>query len=147
MQWKGLWALFSFHGNVVDAFIPEKKSKSGKRFGFVRFTNFTDAQRAISRLNGFVILGSKIWVNLARFKERRHIWRKVSSHRNTMVSKESNKDGVEGENKRNECDKEMDVTWDNITRDQRRGDESCLRKVNQSKVVQGHIEDEHLWKL
>ncbi|KAG4188560.1 hypothetical protein ERO13_A08G172175v2, partial [Gossypium hirsutum] len=76
MHWKGLWILFSFHGRVVDAFIPKKKCKSGKRFGFVRFTNFMDAQRAISRLNGFVILGSRIWIKLAKFKGRRHIWRK-----------------------------------------------------------------------
>ncbi|TYJ13921.1 hypothetical protein E1A91_A10G083000v1, partial [Gossypium mustelinum] len=71
MHWKGLWTLFSYHGKVVNAFIPEKTSRNGKRFGFVRFSNFLDAQRAISRLNGFVILGNRIWVNIARFNGRR----------------------------------------------------------------------------
>ncbi|KAH1033476.1 hypothetical protein J1N35_045650 [Gossypium stocksii] len=60
MHWKGLWVLFSFHGNVVDAFIPTKRSNEGKRFGFVRFTKLEDAQREISRLDGFVMLGKKI---------------------------------------------------------------------------------------
>ncbi|KAH1047037.1 hypothetical protein J1N35_037821 [Gossypium stocksii] len=36
MHGKGLWALFRFHGNVVDAFILAKRSMKGKRFGFVR---------------------------------------------------------------------------------------------------------------
>ncbi|KAA3486322.1 serine/arginine-rich splicing factor SC35-like [Gossypium australe] len=59
MHWKGLWVLFRFHGNVLDAFIPVKRNMEGKRFGFVRFANLEDAKRAISRLDGFVILGKK----------------------------------------------------------------------------------------
>ncbi|TYI14468.1 hypothetical protein ES332_A08G122500v1 [Gossypium tomentosum] len=31
---KGLWTFFRYHGKVVDAFIPEEKNKSGKRFEF-----------------------------------------------------------------------------------------------------------------
>lgn len=31
MHWKGLWALFRFNGNVLDAFISTKKSMKGKR--------------------------------------------------------------------------------------------------------------------
>ncbi|MBA0841008.1 hypothetical protein Goarm_003536, partial [Gossypium armourianum] len=60
MHWKGLWALFRYHGEVIDAFIPVKKSKSGKRFGFVRYNSMMDARRAISRLNNYVILGNKL---------------------------------------------------------------------------------------
>ncbi|MBA0737971.1 hypothetical protein Gogos_011388 [Gossypium gossypioides] len=52
MHWKGLWVLFQFHGNVLDAFILAKRSMKGKRFGFVRFTKPVDAQREISRLDG-----------------------------------------------------------------------------------------------
>ncbi|KAH1114712.1 hypothetical protein J1N35_008090 [Gossypium stocksii] len=124
-----------------------KKSKSGKRFSFVRFSNFTDAQRAILRLNGFVILGSKIWVKFARFNERRHIWRKVHSHRESLVFKDSVKDREVGENKRKGFVVVKEKTWDDNTSDYRRNVETSLRKENQSKVVQGHIEEEHLWKL
>lgn len=60
MHWKELWTLFSYHDKVVDVFISEKKSKNGKKFNFVRFSNYVDAQRAITRLDGFVILGSRI---------------------------------------------------------------------------------------
>ncbi|MBA0648825.1 hypothetical protein Goklo_016468 [Gossypium klotzschianum] len=69
MYWKGLWAFFRYHENIIDTFILEMKSKSGKRFGFVRFSKILDAQREISRINRFVIMGSKIWVKMAKFNE------------------------------------------------------------------------------
>ncbi|MBA0813580.1 hypothetical protein Gohar_027416, partial [Gossypium harknessii] len=47
MHWKGLRVMFRFHGEVLVAFIQAKRSKEGKRFGFVRFSNMTDARRAI----------------------------------------------------------------------------------------------------
>ncbi|KAK5834092.1 hypothetical protein PVK06_017965 [Gossypium arboreum] len=56
MHWKDLWTLFSFHGEVMDAFIPVKRNKSGKRFGFVRFNKEEDAQRAIGKVDGFGLL-------------------------------------------------------------------------------------------
>ncbi|KAL4295999.1 hypothetical protein GQ457_12G002460 [Hibiscus cannabinus] len=56
--------LFGYHGEVVDVFIPNKMTSAGKRFGFVRFTRFDDANRAIDRLNGFILLKSRLSVNL-----------------------------------------------------------------------------------
>ncbi|KAL4353929.1 hypothetical protein GQ457_06G004130 [Hibiscus cannabinus] len=35
MHWKGLWATFGHHGDVVDTFIPAKRSRKGKRFGLL----------------------------------------------------------------------------------------------------------------
>ncbi|KAG8471708.1 hypothetical protein CXB51_036983 [Gossypium anomalum] len=63
MHWKGLWTLFRYHGDVIDAFIPAKKSKNGRKFGFVRFNKMVDSQRVINRLNDFVILRNRILVN------------------------------------------------------------------------------------
>ncbi|MBA0557673.1 hypothetical protein Golob_014726 [Gossypium lobatum] len=77
IHWKGLWTLFRYHGDVIDAFISAKKSKSLRKFGFVRFNKIVDAQKAINKLNRFVILGNKILVYLARLKGRK-VWRKVS---------------------------------------------------------------------
>ncbi|MFQ6627979.1 hypothetical protein Gotur_007272 [Gossypium turneri] len=71
MYWKGLWVFLQFHRNVLDAFIPVKRSMEGKRFGFVRFANLENAQRVILRLDCFVILGKKVWVKLAKFSGKR----------------------------------------------------------------------------
>ncbi|KAL4378544.1 hypothetical protein GQ457_02G017040 [Hibiscus cannabinus] len=76
MHWQGLWATFARHGEVVDSFIPSKRSRAGSRFGFVRFSNTTDAHRAISRLDGFFLMGYRISVSLARFNPRINFWKK-----------------------------------------------------------------------
>ncbi|KAK8672485.1 hypothetical protein V6N13_110853 [Hibiscus sabdariffa] len=49
-HWKGLWHTVGRLGNVVDAFIASKRSRSGKRFGFVRFARKSDANRVMVRL-------------------------------------------------------------------------------------------------
>ncbi|TYH06052.1 hypothetical protein ES288_A08G127300v1, partial [Gossypium darwinii] len=69
---KGLWALFGYHGDVIDAFIPTKRCRNGKRFRFARFTNERDAERAIMRLNGFFLLGKRIRVKMARYNGKRN---------------------------------------------------------------------------
>ncbi|KAH1057721.1 hypothetical protein J1N35_035786 [Gossypium stocksii] len=147
MHWKGLWTLFSYHGKVVDAFIPEKTSRNGKRFGFVRFSNFLDAQRAISRLNGFVILGNRIWVNIARFNGRRVTWRKATSQRNSSSFKESSQKGVVDELRGKEVEEHMDVARKPKRFGRELGSGSGGEGMNIGKVVQGHVEDEQLWKL
>ncbi|PWA62359.1 RNA-directed DNA polymerase, eukaryota [Artemisia annua] len=52
---KGLWKVFAPYGRLVDAFIANKKSKLGKRFGFVRFMG-------ISNGADFVRYFSNIWI-------------------------------------------------------------------------------------
>ncbi|MBA0696832.1 hypothetical protein Goari_003356, partial [Gossypium aridum] len=74
MHWKGLWVMFRFHGEVLVAFIRAKRSKEGKRFGFVRFSNMTDARRAITK-----------------FKGRRQIWKKKRRGEGNVVMGSSGK--------------------------------------------------------
>ncbi|KAL4281706.1 hypothetical protein GQ457_03G003410 [Hibiscus cannabinus] len=74
---------------LVDAFIAKKRNRRGKRFGFVRFGKKLDAERAIERLNGWILFGSKIRVSMARFKPRQEFWRgankKGDSNENVKV--------------------------------------------------------------
>ncbi|KAL4292013.1 hypothetical protein GQ457_14G000920 [Hibiscus cannabinus] len=76
MHWRGLRQAFSFHGDVVDSFIANKKDRYGKRFGFVRFSNRDDAPRAMIRLNGFRHFGYHISVSYAKYNSRATYWRK-----------------------------------------------------------------------
>ncbi|KAG8497351.1 hypothetical protein CXB51_008604 [Gossypium anomalum] len=141
MHWKGLWALFSFHGAVKDAFIPIKKSKFGRRFGFVRHSSVTDAQRAIDSLNGFVILGYRIGVKMASFRGRRVIWRKM----NTEAEANSKDDQHSMENDRNVSEKGVDSN--SLAEDSPKNRKFLDSKINQARVVQGFVEEELLWKL
>ncbi|KAK8685397.1 hypothetical protein V6N13_041399 [Hibiscus sabdariffa] len=65
LHWQGLWTLFSYH-EVVDAFILNKRSNDGYRFGFVRYNSMDDALRAIDRLDIFTIYNYKVRFYLVR---------------------------------------------------------------------------------
>nr|GEX67242.1 RNA-directed DNA polymerase, eukaryota [Tanacetum cinerariifolium] len=65
---KELWNTCKQYGFVVDAFIPTRRSKAGKRFGFVRFINVFDAERLVNNLCTIWIRRYKIYANIARFQ-------------------------------------------------------------------------------
>nr|GEZ44708.1 hypothetical protein [Tanacetum cinerariifolium] len=45
-----LWKVCNDYGTVVDVFIPNKKSKAGKRFAFVRFIKVLNFDRLLENL-------------------------------------------------------------------------------------------------
>ncbi|GKA61128.1 RNA-directed DNA polymerase, eukaryota [Tanacetum coccineum] len=47
---KDLFQLCRTYGHVVDSYIPNKRSKSGKRFGFMKFINVFSVERLVSNL-------------------------------------------------------------------------------------------------
>ena len=47
---KDLFQSCKVYGHVVDSYIPIKRSKFGKRFGFVRFINVFSVERLVSKL-------------------------------------------------------------------------------------------------
>ncbi|KAE8680257.1 hypothetical protein F3Y22_tig00111392pilonHSYRG00536 [Hibiscus syriacus] len=65
-HWKGIWFLFARYGNVVGAFIANKLSRNGMRFGFVRFGSKVEAERGKEKLNGFVLNGFKLSVQFEK---------------------------------------------------------------------------------
>ncbi|GKB76958.1 nucleotide-binding alpha-beta plait domain-containing protein [Tanacetum coccineum] len=65
---KELFHACNQYGHVVDSFIPTKKSKNGKRFGFVRFINVFNEERLVNNLCTVWIDRYKIHANIARFQ-------------------------------------------------------------------------------
>nr|GFA24265.1 nucleotide-binding alpha-beta plait domain-containing protein [Tanacetum cinerariifolium] len=47
---KDLWNTCKVYGHVVDTYIPDRRSKIGKRFGFVHFINVFDTERLVNNL-------------------------------------------------------------------------------------------------
>ncbi|GJW13209.1 DIE2/ALG10 family protein [Tanacetum coccineum] len=64
---KDLWNACKQYGHVVDAFIPNKRSKAGKRFGFVRFIKVFDVERLVGNLCTVWIGRHIIHANATRF--------------------------------------------------------------------------------
>nr|GFA28286.1 nucleotide-binding alpha-beta plait domain-containing protein [Tanacetum cinerariifolium] len=56
------------YGHVVDSFIPFKRDKYGKRFGFVRFINVFNKERLVDNLCTIWIGRYKIQANIAHFQ-------------------------------------------------------------------------------
>ncbi|KAJ9561162.1 LOW QUALITY PROTEIN: hypothetical protein OSB04_006322 [Centaurea solstitialis] len=63
-----MWKTFESQGAVVDLFIARKRSRRGRRFGFVRFVKVNDRRRLEERLNGIWIGKYHLRVNLERFR-------------------------------------------------------------------------------
>ncbi|KAK8704941.1 hypothetical protein V6N13_048553 [Hibiscus sabdariffa] len=47
---------------MVDVFIPRRRSRAGRRFGFIRMASEEDADQVIERLHGFWLYGA--WVSV-----------------------------------------------------------------------------------
>nr|GEZ43549.1 nucleotide-binding alpha-beta plait domain-containing protein [Tanacetum cinerariifolium] len=55
------------YGHVVNTFIPSKRSKAEKRFGFVRFINVFNVERLVNNLCTIWVDRFKFHANIARF--------------------------------------------------------------------------------
>ncbi|GAB2295518.1 hypothetical protein Dimus_029683 [Dionaea muscipula] len=82
--------LFSKFGVVMDAFIPRKRSKAGKQFGFINCSVAADV--AIQKTNGLWIQSKQMKVKVANFdrnqRNRVAATKKIVSSR--WVPKEAN---------------------------------------------------------
>ncbi|KAK8582689.1 hypothetical protein V6N13_069461 [Hibiscus sabdariffa] len=134
MQWKGLWHSFARHGEVVDVYIARKRSRGGKRFGFVRMSGKEDADRVIERLHGFKLYGSNLIVKLAR-NNQKHRGRFVGRNGERVEefnSKEWGKNVKQGSRE------------DGIVNEA--GDLNSPIWVKKKRIT-GHVEEEDLWLL
>nr|GEZ39157.1 RNA-directed DNA polymerase, eukaryota [Tanacetum cinerariifolium] len=64
---RDLWKVCNDYGTVVDVFIPNKKSKAGKHFAFVRFIKVLNFDRLIENLKSIWTGRFHLSVNPARF--------------------------------------------------------------------------------
>ncbi|GKE08530.1 RNA-directed DNA polymerase, eukaryota, nucleotide-binding alpha-beta plait domain protein [Tanacetum coccineum] len=64
---QNLWKVCSAYGKVIDVYIPQKKSKAKKNFGFVRFINVFNLERLIGNLCTIWIGHFHLHANPVRF--------------------------------------------------------------------------------
>nr|GEX17506.1 nucleotide-binding alpha-beta plait domain-containing protein [Tanacetum cinerariifolium]GEZ08378.1 nucleotide-binding alpha-beta plait domain-containing protein [Tanacetum cinerariifolium]GEZ08672.1 nucleotide-binding alpha-beta plait domain-containing protein [Tanacetum cinerariifolium] len=67
---KDIWRVCNQYGNVVDTFIPDKKSNSDKRFGFVRFIKIANVEWLVNNLCTIWLGMFRLHVNIARFQRK-----------------------------------------------------------------------------
>lgn len=66
---KELWGVFQRYGRVWEVFIPSKKDKGGKRFGFERFLDEKDPASLERGLSTIMIGNMKVQVNRPRYRQ------------------------------------------------------------------------------
>nr|GEZ06889.1 hypothetical protein [Tanacetum cinerariifolium] len=81
---KDLWKVCNDYGTVVDVFIPNKKSKVGKRFAFVRFIKVINLDRLIENLNIIWIGRFHLFANSVRFERPKKL--NLSPHNNAAAA-------------------------------------------------------------
>nr|GEW73045.1 RNA-directed DNA polymerase, eukaryota [Tanacetum cinerariifolium] len=65
---KDLFNTCKQYGHAVDVFIPNKRMKAGKRFGFVCFIKIFDVERLVNNLCTVWVGRFKLHANIARFQ-------------------------------------------------------------------------------
>ncbi|KAL4324137.1 hypothetical protein GQ457_11G030450 [Hibiscus cannabinus] len=138
LHWKGLWFWFARHGDVVNVYIARKRSRGGKRFGFVRMKNLEEAERVIQRLHGFTLYGSKLSVKRAR---NNYGWERMALGR-TQRSKQGTMGFGDGSSKGHG---EGVAATGNMLANNCLAEESMVK--DKPKKVTGHVENEDLWQL
>ncbi|GJY64275.1 RNA-directed DNA polymerase, eukaryota [Tanacetum coccineum] len=68
---RDLWKICEGYGKVVDVFIPNRKSKAGKRFAFVRFIRVENIDRLVGNLCTIWIGRLHLHANVVRFERPR----------------------------------------------------------------------------
>nr|GEX19550.1 RNA-directed DNA polymerase, eukaryota [Tanacetum cinerariifolium] len=63
-----LWNLCQVYGTVVDVYIPNRRSKAGKRFAFVRFIKVDNVDRLVGNLCTLWIGRMHLHANVVRFE-------------------------------------------------------------------------------
>nr|GEZ32922.1 RNA-directed DNA polymerase, eukaryota, nucleotide-binding alpha-beta plait domain protein [Tanacetum cinerariifolium] len=65
---KNLWSVCQTYGTVVDVYIPNRKSKAGKRFAFVRFIKVDNVDRLVGNICTLWIGRMHLHANVVRFE-------------------------------------------------------------------------------
>nr|GEV36574.1 RNA-directed DNA polymerase, eukaryota [Tanacetum cinerariifolium] len=88
---KDLWNTCKTYGQVVDAYIPNRRSKAGKRFDFVRFIKVFDVERLVNNMCTVWVGRYKLHANVARFQRE-----SLNKHSNQFNDNGTKRDNVGG---------------------------------------------------
>ncbi|GKU89448.1 hypothetical protein SLEP1_g3583 [Rubroshorea leprosula] len=62
-----MWRTFLHYGRVFDIYCPNRRSRNGTRFGFVRFLEVKDRKELERKLDQIWVNDMKLWVNSPRY--------------------------------------------------------------------------------
>nr|GEW19669.1 RNA-directed DNA polymerase, eukaryota, reverse transcriptase zinc-binding domain protein [Tanacetum cinerariifolium] len=130
---KDLWNSCKVYGHVVDAYIPDRRSKVGKRFGFVRFIKVFDVERLISNLCTIWLGRFTLHANVAQFQREL-----MNKHKDTVNANGTSKVNA-ASRKNGDGSKRTVIGRDNIPTMVL--DETCLNNKEYSLSLLGKVKE------
>ncbi|GKV47542.1 hypothetical protein SLEP1_g54439 [Rubroshorea leprosula] len=67
-----MWRTFLQFGRVYDIYSPNRRSRNGSRFGFVRFLEVKDRRELEQQLDQIWVNDMKLWVNRPRYDDEKN---------------------------------------------------------------------------
>ena len=89
----------------MDLFISAKTRRyKNENFGFVRFNDLTEAEEAISVLNGYAVRGRKLWVAMAKYgKDGIPVGNRISNVEKEQMKMNGSGTGKKQDEKNSDC--------------------------------------------
>ncbi|GJX45729.1 nucleotide-binding alpha-beta plait domain-containing protein [Tanacetum coccineum] len=144
---KDSWNASKQYGHVVDAYIPYRRSKAGKRFGFVRFIKVLDVDRLVNNLCTVWVGRHKLHANIPRF-QREPLNKHSSLHNDNGVKR-----GNSGDTYNNNGVKSASNSYAHVVKGFQNAkmdtdlnptlvlDDSCLNEKDYSLCLMGKVKD------
>ena len=93
----GLWKIFQRWGKVREVIVAGKRTKEGRRFGFVRFQGVRNDKELEYQLDKITIGNRRLFVNLPKYNRRRSQERKqedVTLREKGSYAQETKEEGI-----------------------------------------------------
>lgn len=65
---ESMWKYFLRFGTVIDIFIPSKRSKWGKMFGFMKFKDVSDVEILLNKIRSVAVGADWLFIQEAKFR-------------------------------------------------------------------------------
>ncbi|GKD26932.1 RNA-directed DNA polymerase, eukaryota, partial [Tanacetum coccineum] len=144
---KDLYHTCKQYGHVVDSFIPVKKAKDGKRFGFVKFINVFNVERLVNNLCTIWIGRLKLHANVARFSRESKKDSNLSEQRTNEMCNSKVQEGNKGVKDSGVGKSYVNVVQGNVLKGDSGNspaivlDDDCGNDVDLSRHVFGKVKD------
>ncbi|GKV32257.1 hypothetical protein SLEP1_g40874 [Rubroshorea leprosula] len=98
-NYNDMWTTFDRYGRLISIYSPQRRSQSGRRFGFLKYIEVRNVRDLEEKLDQIWVAGRKIWVNIAKYTEEKIVAKKKSLHSNPsiVVEGKSYADAVKGQ--------------------------------------------------
>ncbi|GJZ99592.1 RNA-directed DNA polymerase, eukaryota [Tanacetum coccineum] len=135
-----LWKLCESYGKVVDVYIPNRKSKAGKRFAFVRFIKVNDVDRLVGNLCTLWVGRFHLHANVVRF-ERPTLNPKPPVFPKSLAGSQTKFSSIPGSFINAVKGPQLDVQVDGTDIQALMLDDSCVFVQDLSRHVMGKVKD------